>query len=138
MIPNAVSTTWQHTRLAVLCSGDAALQVQNLVWDDNLQLLKQFVQEQGRLPKQHELYAGVKLGNWCGNERMRKRRGWISNEQQQALEDVAHWTWTKAPQKVVQSALLSSYHLLIPELSCRLNLCTESLWQYIPAISLML
>ncbi len=59
-------------------------------WDEKLELLKTFVQENGhaRVPASHPT-----LGIWVGLQRTTKRQGKLSAERTQRLEQVDGWVW---------------------------------------------
>jgi hypothetical protein len=58
-----------------------------------LQLLQQYVVLHGCLPKRGELYGGRNLGGWCSTQRQMYRKGRLSREVQQALEQLPGWRW---------------------------------------------
>ena len=58
-----------------------------------LQLLREYVAEQGVLPRASSRYQGSRLGEWCKYQRERYSSGQITKELQEALEAVALWSW---------------------------------------------
>jgi hypothetical protein len=62
--------------------------------DAMLQLLQQFVEEKGCVPRRWEVYRGVKLGHWCQHLRTRYRLQAISRQEMAAVESaVPQWQW---------------------------------------------
>ena len=59
-----------------------------LGWDNMIQLLKDFKTEYGRLPKKDEDYRGVKVGQWCVNQRRALRAGSYDDERIAQLQDL--------------------------------------------------
>ena len=74
-------------------------------FEDNVELLKEFVQETGRLPSAREKGLPeperINLGRWVVVKRMEKREGKLSHERVAALEGVPGWVWdpTTSPPK---------------------------------------
>ena len=56
-----------------------------LSWEAYIQLLKEFTAEYNRVPKKDELYRGIKLGQWCVNQRRALREGKYDNARVQQL-----------------------------------------------------
>ena len=59
-----------------------------LGWDNMIQLLRDFKTEYGRLPKKDEDYRGVKVGQWCVNQRRALRAGSYDDERIAQLQDL--------------------------------------------------
>jgi len=57
-------------------------------WERNFALIKQFINEEGRLPKRYEIYQGVALGGWLSYQKSRIKSGTCSPDKQQKLEDL--------------------------------------------------
>ena len=66
---------------AILCQSDP--------WDERLQSLEAFVEENGKLPRRKDLsgasYSEKSLGNWLNAQRARLRAGLLSDQQWQRL-----------------------------------------------------
>ena len=78
-------------------------------FEDNVELLKEFVQETGRLPSAREKGLEperINLGRWVVVRRMEKREGKLSPEKVAALEGVPGWVWdpTASPPKAPSSS----------------------------------
>lgn len=43
--------------------------INDIIWEEKFELLKEFKEEFGRFPKAKEVYKGVKLGTWCITQR---------------------------------------------------------------------
>jgi hypothetical protein len=68
------------------------------VWQTNLGLLRQFVEENKCLPTKKGEYQGVKLGAWVNNQRIAKKGkgkgGYVMTpEREAALEAIPGWRW---------------------------------------------
>jgi len=59
-----------------------------LGWDNMIQLLRDFKTEYGRLPKKDEDYRGIKVGQWCVNQRRALRAGSYDDERIAQLQDL--------------------------------------------------
>ena len=78
-----------YNRLGELLTDDNA-------WLAKLDLLRQFVEEHGRLPRWNAEYLGVKLGNWVNAQRQAKKGNgaWsMTPEREAALEAIPGWSW---------------------------------------------
>lgn len=59
----------------------------------NLELLRVFTSQEHRMPRNLELYKGIRLGQWCVVMRRKKKLGVLAQQQVEALESVEHWKW---------------------------------------------
>ena len=64
-------------------------------WLKNYELLKQFKERYGRLPKNKDVYKGINIGNWCNYNISLFRLGKLSNEKIQMLKEVGFRFQTK-------------------------------------------
>ena len=81
-------------------------------WAANLALLKQFVEEMGKLPAKKDVYRGVELGKWCGTQRASYNgtgHAPLSAERQAALEEVPGWVWRQPSVWEERLALLQQF-----------------------------
>jgi hypothetical protein len=62
-------------------------------WDDNYSLVQDFMQPQGKMPRQKDVYKDVKIGSWCSQQRLTYNTGKISIERKQKLESINGWSW---------------------------------------------
>lgn len=56
-------------------------------------LLKHFVGEHGRLPRDKECHRGVPLGSWCSMQRFHYKRGQLGEDAVEEMEEVEGWIW---------------------------------------------
>jgi len=66
------------------------------MWHAKLDLLRQYVDEFGRMPSQKGEYQGVKLGSWISEQRLAKKgksKVVMSPERVAALEAIPGWVW---------------------------------------------
>lgn len=63
------------------------------LWHSRFQLLKDFIEEQNRLPKNHEIYRGEKLGWWTKVQRSYKKKGDLDKQKIELLESLDLWSW---------------------------------------------
>jgi hypothetical protein len=66
------------------------------VWQTNLGLLRQYVDEFERMPSQKAKYQGVKLSIWVSNQRSAKKgkgTSVMTPEREAALEAIPGWHW---------------------------------------------
>ena len=78
-----------YNRLGELLTDDNA-------WLAKLDLLRQFIEEHGRLPRWNAEYQGVKLGTWVNTQRKAKKgqgRCAMTPEREAALEAIPGWSW---------------------------------------------
>ena len=57
---------------------------QDAKWERNYQLVLEFIEEYGRLPKQKESYRGERIGHWCTMQKMR----YNSEEKMEKLKQI--------------------------------------------------
>ena len=62
-------------------------------WPDWLALLQRYVAEYGAAPAMRVQYEGEKLGSWCGEQRQKRKRGQLTDQQIQQLDSVSGWWW---------------------------------------------
>ncbi|MFA6165804.1 MAG: helicase associated domain-containing protein [Gemmatimonadaceae bacterium] len=64
-------------------------------WENNFRLLREFVDEHGRIPSQRTEYRRVQIGYWVDRQRvaMKARLTAMTAERRAALESVPGWTW---------------------------------------------
>lgn len=62
-------------------------------WELSEQALREFVQEKGRLPKKMESHRNRLIGRWCGRQRTKYKKGALSKEHSQRLEQIPGWAW---------------------------------------------
>uniref|UniRef100_A0A383VYY7 Helicase-associated domain-containing protein n=1 Tax=Tetradesmus obliquus TaxID=3088 RepID=A0A383VYY7_TETOB len=63
-------------------------------FEHNLEMLKQFVAVEGRIPAQREEHGGVRIGAWCNKRRLQYKQGSMPPDRIAALEAVDGWWWT--------------------------------------------
>jgi len=63
------------------------------LWEEKLDLLRGFVAERGRLPRNSEPFRGFMVGNWTYAQRFSRRRGQLSEERVRKLEATPGWSW---------------------------------------------
>lgn len=57
-------------------------------WNDKYELLLEFIEIYGRLPKHMEIYKDIKIGYWCSKQRKKKKAGELSEERIKKLENI--------------------------------------------------
>ena len=55
-------------------------------WDDNYELLKEFIDKFNRLPKVNDIYKDIKIGVWLRNQKYRNYK--VNNYRRQKLESI--------------------------------------------------
>jgi len=69
--------------------------VVRLSWERKLKYLKEYVKEHGHtyVPRESVSESGFNLGRWIVTQRYLFKRGALSKDKQQALENITRWTW---------------------------------------------
>lgn len=62
-------------------------------WQEKLELLKEFVSMNNRLPKRDEVFKDQKIGWWVKVQRQFLKKGYISEHKKLLLERIPYWTW---------------------------------------------
>lgn len=57
-------------------------------WQENYQILRQFISEYGRLPKARESYQGIRIGNWCAAQKQAVKKPDFPADRRVLLEEV--------------------------------------------------
>ena len=57
-------------------------------WNQNFELLEEFVSKYNRLPKQKESYKNIKLGKWCSKQKVYYKQGKLSKDKIDKLESI--------------------------------------------------
>ena len=60
---------------------------------ENCELFKEYVRMYNELPKRSTVYKGRKIGVWMDTQRQNKKKGKLSEDKIQALENTPHWLW---------------------------------------------
>jgi predicted helicase len=93
-------------------------------WYLNYGEVEKFVSEHNRLPKSHhgrkieiDEYENS-LGNWCGRQRTKKRKGELSNNQIDLMNKLKYWEWEERTSLDINLPYLNNFlekngHLLI-------------------------
>lgn len=72
-------------------------------WENNFSNLQAFVQECGKLPNLlSEVPEEKKVGVWCNNQRQALRKGKLSQERQEKLNNLTSWYWKKNKKNVTE------------------------------------
>ena len=64
-------------------------------WIENLNFLKEYIQQYKSLPKRKEHYCGRNLGTWCNKQRNKKKWGKLSSHEIEQLQEIPGWAWGK-------------------------------------------
>jgi hypothetical protein len=64
-----------------------------LNWMDTYNLLKEYNVIFGIMPTSKEIYKDIKLGVWCGNQKVNKRKNKLPKERIDLLEKIPDWFW---------------------------------------------
>ncbi len=62
-------------------------------WSDKFDILKRFIEDNGRYPIKGEKVGNFDVGQWCTNYRSRKTRDALSAKQIKMFENIRTWTW---------------------------------------------
>eukprot|EP00775_Hariotina_reticulata_P002989 gene2989-3272_t len=68
-------------------------QARELLFQGYLLVLQSFVAENGRLPGSQDIWQGVQIGQWVGQQQRAHRRQQVLHREVQLLEQVPGWTW---------------------------------------------
>lgn len=68
-------------------------------WQEKLELLKEFVSRNDRLPKADEVFKDEKIGWWVKVQRQFLKKGYISEHKKLQLEQIPYWTWDVQSEK---------------------------------------
>jgi len=60
-------------------------------WDDNYNLLQEFVKENGRLPKHYDKINNIVIGKWCHRQIVKYSKEQMNDEQKHKLEAISGW-----------------------------------------------
>ena len=60
----------------------------NNTWDDNYEVLKEFIDKFNRLPKVNDIYKDIKIGKWLNAQKIKNRQGLLSNYRKEKLESL--------------------------------------------------
>ena len=66
-----------------------------LEWDEILEILKNYVDENHSIPTVTTQYKNVKSGRWINTQRQRHTKGKLSEEREKKLEAIDGWWWMK-------------------------------------------
>lgn len=64
-------------------------------WENNYNLLKDFIQKYNRLPKIREEYNNIKLGRFCDTQRQYYKNKKLSQDKINRLNTISCWYWSK-------------------------------------------
>ena len=82
-----------HDQMAVLEGLPGWVWSNDQTFAANLEILKEFARDTGRLPKAKGSHNGVRIGNWMITCRAKYHEGKLPAEQIQALESIPGWVW---------------------------------------------
>lgn len=82
-------------------------------------LLREFVAEQGRIPRDKEVFRGVPLGSWCSMQRFHYKRGQLADDAVAAMESIDGWVWNLRDKRneVLKAATQETFQTRLPLLA---------------------
>jgi superfamily II DNA or RNA helicase len=63
------------------------------IWNDKFNLLKEYIGLYNKIPKQIEIYEGIKIGNWINDQKNIYKKGTLPQDRIELLESLEGWTW---------------------------------------------
>lgn len=78
-------------------------------WQENYQILRQFISEYGRLPKARESYQGIRIGNWCAAQKQAVKKPDFPADRRAKLEAVGLFEEHPDPRWARTFRLLKQY-----------------------------
>jgi len=70
--------------------------LRNEMWIKKYKLLKEYVLENEKIPTDNTKYCGDNIGRWCDTQRQYYKKGKLSQERINLLEEIKGWYWERS------------------------------------------
>jgi ribosomal protein S18 len=67
--------------------------MKKVTWNEAFELLKDFIEEQGRMASYKDEFRGMQLGKWIDRQRQAHKNGKLSEERVSRLNCIENWSW---------------------------------------------
>jgi hypothetical protein len=71
----------------------SAISKNEIIWAQNYEILRIFIETFDRLPKREESFRGKQIGTWLRHQQIRKKKCLISMDQIEMMEKLPYWSW---------------------------------------------
>ena len=75
-------------------------------WDESYELLKEYINENNKIPLSNTKFKDKNLGMWCFNQCTNYKKGLLSEIKIQKLQNINRWSW------ILNNIWLQNYNLL--------------------------